>query len=405
MDTRTEGEELPFGLVDIRTSNGSPFQPPQIYSFSIPTPDVTPPMTRVPTPPLPRELSTRVFNWTYSLEETTFARRLNRAALEAGFHMLNSRNVRPAKVKHVFKLSLAYLTLDEMRERFRMILSRGTSGRLDFEGLFTPPGGAGTHYPRKGARQIARPWTVSAMGPIRPRITDIDNIQDPNLDMTGFEGEWFDPEDVQGYLEEEKGCLIDPRGSFAEVMVDDDESVTDSVSFSKTVDTDFSTATRRPPPRSDSEGSSNYSSGTDSISSSLNTTSSDLQAVYSHSDTFGFNMGVAGGEMSRYSDLDISAMFDQPLGLDLASGYGLNAYNSTDFSTSSFTDTSSLDLDMASVESGLTVVKQKQKKAALVDISKLIDELVKAGVCLGRVPGFRRKDVDRAFQASLISAF
>jgi len=32
-------------------------------------------------------------------------------------------------------------------------------------------------------------------------------------------------------------------------------------------------------------------------------------------------------------------------------------------------------------------------------------ELIRHAVCLGRSPGFRKKDVDMAFEASLITAF
>lgn len=32
-------------------------------------------------------------------------------------------------------------------------------------------------------------------------------------------------------------------------------------------------------------------------------------------------------------------------------------------------------------------------------------EMIKHGICLGRAPGFRRKDVDMAFNVALIKAF
>lgn len=40
------------------------------------------------------------------------------------------------------------------------------------------------------------------------------------VEIAGYEGDWLDPDDVQGYLEE-RGILIDPSASFveAEVMV------------------------------------------------------------------------------------------------------------------------------------------------------------------------------------------
>lgn len=44
-----------------------------------------------------------------------------------------------------------------------------------------------------------------------------------DMDLQGFEGEWFDAYDVQGYLEERWGCRLDPKSSFAECMVEDEE--------------------------------------------------------------------------------------------------------------------------------------------------------------------------------------
>ena len=46
-----------------------------------------------------------------------------------------------------------------------------------------------------------------------------DNISiDMTVEIAGFEGEWFDPYDVQGYLEE-KGIFIDPTSSFADAEI------------------------------------------------------------------------------------------------------------------------------------------------------------------------------------------
>lgn len=36
---------------------------------------------------------------------------------------------------------------------------------------------------------------------------------------------------------------------------------------------------------------------------------------------------------------------------------------------------------------------------------KFVAELIKRAVCLGRAPGFRRKDVDFAFNAAMIRAY
>jgi hypothetical protein len=230
---------LPFGLVDLLNQQDAPYPPsnPQIFSVHIPTPDITPPMTRLPTPPLQLPSLTNktiapVF--TYSHDETTFARRLMRAALETGFHILSAANIRPSALNYVFKLSLPYLNLDQLRARFRMMLSRGVNEDLDFwETPFIHLGGAGTHYPRKDANGNIIPkknnWTVMQIGPLERKMVRVENVADgrseylTDMDLTGFEGEWFDAYDVQGYLEERWGCRLDPKSSYAECLIDDEE--------------------------------------------------------------------------------------------------------------------------------------------------------------------------------------
>jgi hypothetical protein len=96
--TSSHSTQLPFGLVDLLSQHQAsyPASNPHIYSVRIPTPEVTPPTNRLPTPP-PSKVSTKILPpvTTYSFQETTFARRLSRAALEKGFHLLSNAHARP----------------------------------------------------------------------------------------------------------------------------------------------------------------------------------------------------------------------------------------------------------------------------------------------------------------------
>jgi hypothetical protein len=236
LTTSQSPEPLPFGLVDILNQQGSYSPDPQIFPVNIPTPDGTPPITRLPTPPfrltsLINKTITPIF--TYSHDETTFARRLTRAALEAAFHILSNTNNRPPGLDLVFKLSLQYFTLDQLREGIKTMLSRSVNEELDFwEAPLIHLGGAGTHYPRKDANGNVIPkknnWTVTQVGPLEKRIVRMDNVNDgrweyiPDIDLSGFDGEWFDAYDVEGYLEEKWGCRLDPKSSFAECLIEDE---------------------------------------------------------------------------------------------------------------------------------------------------------------------------------------
>ncbi|KAF2471003.1 uncharacterized protein BDR25DRAFT_334155 [Lindgomyces ingoldianus] len=431
LHNNTSSEQLPFGLVDLLTRDCSQYQSnPQIYSVNIPSPELTPPLSRLHSPPLLPSLSTKTPApiYTYSQQETTFARRLTRAALECGFHLLSSATLRPAALNYVFKLSLPYMTVDQLREKFKLLLARGIHEDLDsYDTPFIHLGGAGTHYPRKDSQgniiPVPNSWTVRKVGPMQKiraqNTTYPSQTHDLDIDLTGFEGEWFDGHDVQGYLESEKGCVINPQDTFTEVFVEEEEEAPaglSSLSYSKSVNLslDLSGAGGMYP--SQSPVLSNSSTTTAETLSSQSTPGTSISDPLSgrgstsfiRSETpFGLDMGMSNFNdfATKFNDIDSATYFDQPLGLDLAPGFdvGLNGTTMTGFSTSGFGDMPNLGLDLTGLEfEPLPVVKQKRKRAAWLDVSKLIDEIVKHGVCLGRSPGFRIKDVDMAFKASLI---
>ncbi|KAL5119769.1 hypothetical protein ACEQ8H_002375 [Pleosporales sp. CAS-2024a] len=365
-------ESLPFGMINMLNQNSSYASNPQIFSVNIPTPTVTPPSTRMPTPPPPlTSLTTQTLPsiYTYSHAETTFARRLTRATLEAGFQLLNVAHARPTRLHQVFKLSLPYLTLDQLRSRFKIMLSRSVSEELDFwETPFIHLGGAGTHYPRKNAQGRIIPkknnWTVRQVGPLEKRMVRVENMDDgnfqylPNVDLSGFEGEWFDAYDVQGYLEECWGCRLDPNSNFAECTIED-ESQEGVYGYAN-----------RSGIGSETSPGLRYSNSTGSRQA--NSTSPPKDPI---SDTyFGLNVSFAQPAFQPHA-VDVS--YDQALGLDLAPGYNYSL-------------------------AGSSRSRQTKKKVAWVEVSKFIDVL-KYAVCLGRAPGFRRKDVDMAILKALVT--
>lgn len=96
--TSSQPTQLPFGLVDLLSQHQPPYATSNLHTYSVrvPTPEATPPTNRLPTPPLSKLTSkTLPPVTTYSFQETTFARRLSRAALEAGFHLLSNAQARP----------------------------------------------------------------------------------------------------------------------------------------------------------------------------------------------------------------------------------------------------------------------------------------------------------------------
>ncbi|KAI8933676.1 hypothetical protein NX059_009394 [Plenodomus lindquistii] len=385
-----------------------------------PTPAGTPPMMRLPTPQPSFSLSTKAPSEirTYSFEETNFARRLTRRALETGFQVLSTANSRPTSLDYVFRLSLPFLTPDQIRTRFKLMLSRGPDEDLDWwETPFIQLGGAGTHYPKRDASGRVVPfknaWRIRQPGPQQSRVTLLEHAIDGRIesldgvDLTGFEGEWFDAHDVQGYLEEEYRCKLDPGSSFAECLVEEDDS---GDSSEQKALPRFGTDTRRASHESEvpglthSDTTSSKSSTSSSTGPPLLTETHDLPGI-GH---FGMDMNFAeepapasrGGEFQKLVDYDIS--FDQTLGLDLAPGfdYGWSGDDNMDLTMPD------LRMDMMSNDGASSrAVRQKQKKAITVDVSRLIDEVIKHAICLGRSPGFRRKDVDFAVRSAAISTY
>ncbi|UPX13083.1 uncharacterized protein EKO05_0003611 [Ascochyta rabiei] len=391
-------QPLPFGLVDLPSREQSPFVPPYIFPVDIPAMGAElPPAPRqslkvTTSRPLTTTLSTKTLSpaFTYSYDEVTFARRLTRATLEAGFLLLSTNIVDPAVLNYKFKLSLPFLTLEEIRDRFRIVLSRGVNEDLDWYATpFLHLGGAGTHYQRRDAYGKAIPlrntWTVRQIGPLEKRMIRVESvaggqIQDfEGIDLDRFEGEWFDPHDVQGYLEERWHCRIDPKSSFAECLIESEDVFSDHETGSPSLSRGSTASSQELP-----------------ISPSISHAFNAFQLRYGL-DTLYNNASAPNflAAPTKQSFLDLS--FDQTLGLDLAPSFDMGFAANSGFGT--------LGLSMMCETEQLPVLRQKPKKAVLVDISKLIEKLIKEAVCIGRAPGFRRKDVDVAFREALIAAY
>lgn len=161
---------------------------------------------------------------TYSFEETTLGRRLHRACIESAYHLLVDPSRRPHTYERAFRLSLLSRDRQKLAAAMKQVLDRGACDDLDFwEAPLIHVGGAGTHYPRRDQRgnvKVRRPLVnVGLVGPhmlaLLEGVAQYDNSPEMMVEIAGFEGEWFDPYDVEGYLAE-KGVHIDASASFAE---------------------------------------------------------------------------------------------------------------------------------------------------------------------------------------------
>lgn len=161
---------------------------------------------------------------TYSFQETSIARRIHRACAEAAYQLILDPRRKPQEYERIFRLTLMGRNREKIASSLKHILDRGPHEDLDFWGApLIHIGGAGTHYPRRDQYGNLVPVkSTQNIGIIGPQTLALlenaprDQIStDMTVQLAGFEGEWFDPYDVQGYLEE-KGIFMDPTSSFAE---------------------------------------------------------------------------------------------------------------------------------------------------------------------------------------------
>lgn len=225
-------------------------------------------------------------------------------------------------------------------------------------------------------------WTIRSVGPLERHMIRLESVIDgqtqdlQGIDMSGLQGEWFDAHDVQGYLEEHWHCKIDARSSFAECLIDDDSAPL------------WERETRSP----------SLSRGSTASNSDVSTPPA-LPPYNPYQSSFGLPMSLDGGPLSncfptptKHSLPEVS--FDQTLGLDLAPGFDMGFAGRSGHGM--------LGSNLMGEAEQVPPLKQTTKKAAWVDVQKLMDILMKGAVCLGRAPGFRRKDVDKAFRGAII---
>ena len=167
---------------------------------------------------------------TYNFQESTFARRIFRAVVETAYDALANPAKRPSDYERIFRLVLSQegrLNRAEVLAVLGKMLSKGHYEELNnWNAPLLHPGGAGTHYAPRDAYGNLQPKRTTA------QLDSLGTDQSVLLDgvahrkrstesvirVPGFEGEWLDPYDVQGYLEE-KCIFIDSSASFVEAEI------------------------------------------------------------------------------------------------------------------------------------------------------------------------------------------
>ncbi|KAM5466253.1 hypothetical protein MauCBS54593_005988 [Microsporum audouinii] len=178
--------------------------------------------------PSPRSNGAYLFNcdlpFTYSYQESTFARRLHRRSLEYGYTLLTNPGTRPEHLARKFRLTF-YLTLRNLLPNsFTTLLQRSAREPLEF--LEKPHyclGGAGMHYPRRdGLGNDVFPPNMQSLdrlfGALISRLGETEKFKNVEefIEKMGLGGTWFDCHDVEGYLKT-KGIHLGNLSTFIEI--------------------------------------------------------------------------------------------------------------------------------------------------------------------------------------------
>ncbi|KAJ8069809.1 hypothetical protein OCU04_000224 [Sclerotinia nivalis] len=337
---------------------------PQQYRAEIPSPTIDffsqnfYPDAQVPLPP------------THSYFEHSFARRMHRATMEVGYRLLTSPNAPKEKFQRVFGYCLRYETMENCVSRFQKILNSSAKDTLqNWRAPFVHLGGAGTYYPNQRPDTdnefMPKFRTGFSMGPFSAAFTPLlENISsDMKCTIPGFEGDFFDPNDVEGYL---RGHGFDPYPAAdyitgqidLEALVKADSSETDST------DPRFPLTPRSP---------------------TGNVLDDNNQDAYD----FGHN----NGDLSKEVQNDGTSALMKFL-----------SWNANTFKETNPFDLSGPIFDGAAgpnSENACPIITPKNKKRTVtIKVDTLIQELAVHASCLGRAPGFRRADVNAAIVAA-----
>ncbi|TAQ85600.1 hypothetical protein B7494_g6079 [Chlorociboria aeruginascens] len=163
---------------------------------------------------------------THSYNELSFARRIHRGATERAFRLITSKSPAAEKrIKEVFGFRLLYETREDIERQLRKIMAKTTKESLqDWRQPFVHLGGAGTHYPTNDGdidEFMPKFRTGLSMGPFEEAISEAQtNLQDDlRITFPGFEGEFFDANDVEGYIRG-RGLDIPPAADFVTADLD-----------------------------------------------------------------------------------------------------------------------------------------------------------------------------------------
>ncbi|OTA52710.1 hypothetical protein K449DRAFT_440490 [Hypoxylon sp. EC38] len=336
---------------------------------------------------------------TMSFNEWAFARRLHRHAMERAWLLISSPNPPPERMSRVFGFVMLFETVDEIRARTMAALNRTRNDPLSYwEHPFHRLGGSGTHFPDHGPSSLSGSSSYESPGfgngPFNERTTRVrDTLLGVSqyINMSGWEGTWFDSGEVETYLAQ-NGIVIPTSADIHTLDVQPD-------AFS-----DVETQPQIQLMQSVPSNAMYMPFGNPSLNPGM---SSDVPpAPRDSSFSAGSNIATNTGQVPPLPHDDSWP----PVSLT-SNLYG--ATTTTDGNVPSFTGFDNMAANLFSNSSSYLYPHQEPAAPApapapaarrvVLDVNKFIGDLISHATCLGRAPAFRPRDIAKTFWGAVIS--
>ncbi|KAJ4318433.1 hypothetical protein N0V84_006856 [Fusarium piperis] len=383
---------LPYEIITMPTAENASFP---IYDTQASIPLTHNPFA-LPYPGIPSPYS-------YASQERTFGRRLQRATVEAGLRLVSMNNPPPHRYAAVFGFCLLFEPREAIIRRLTMVLSKSRKETLNnWKYPFTNLGGAGTFFSgpggngpqpgmnipasnmpigNQGLPEPLRPpeLTGFSMGPFNP---EIESAKDDRIDVRmrmmhkGFEGDFFDADEVETYLRQ-RGVIIPENADFVDAEIDIGA---------------FDGSPNLQPNMGNAANNGFFGGQVPTSGPELFTIPQQGMGGTPHI----WSSGVPTTFTPGTSSMTATSLMAPSMGHDLGSLMPSMPPPDQQFNLEmgSFMDPSYFPRAWPTDSSWM-------KTKVTIDVNRLVAEMTSMAVCLGRTPGLRPKDVDKAVTSAI----
>ena len=343
---------------------------------------------------------------TYSFQETTFARRLQRDSYEKMYFLLTNPHAPPGLVHRQIRYSLCYGSVRAIAARLREILLQPSNEALgNWHWPLLHVGGAGLHFdpPPEGSEPAPVPgWRAPRnFGPFRPPPdapvpVDPRDFPERVAALFGLEGAWFDCHDVEMYLRG-RGLRLSGSSAVAELELDEPAPAELPASLLASPDGGASSVASAneplspPPATADAGVEPDLGPAWRYASLASPTAGGDFELLPSIERV---DKAPAADPMVMFAELPALRAVPSPMPV---AGVGM--------ATAMATGEMGMAAAAVPLSLPLPAVPHVGKRRVTIDVDRLLDQLNLRAVCLGRSPGYRPADVDLALDLVLQEAW